>query len=244
MSAHPEERSDTVPNGAVVPQQPGGGTARRGADSSTADRRRHVSQARRSWASSNPFAVPRQRSDGRPADPVQAAELRRRSWARPLTVQAVVADAVIAATVAGLCAASLPKTRSLAVVMALVGALLWVCAVALTRGYEAGRMGDGAEEFQAVLKAATGVVAALGLAAYSAQYLLPRRDVLIAVPVVAALSAAWRHVMRQRLHRRRYRGEARACPSPGRRSRSTCRPRCSASCPTCRRWWSTTTSTP
>ena len=218
MSAHPDERHDTaLPNGARLPEQVVARTSVRSHDSVPAldpagpaatDRRRHSSRARRSWASADPFALPRQHGTERPVDPALAAEARRRSWTRPLTVQAVVADITIAAAVAGLCAASLPKTRPLTAVFMVAGALLWVTAVAITRGYEAGRMGDGAEEFQAVLKAATGVVAALGLGAYTAQYLLPRRDVLIAVPVVAALSAGWRHLMRQRLHRRRYRGEA------------------------------------
>jgi exopolysaccharide biosynthesis polyprenyl glycosylphosphotransferase len=206
MSAHPDERQDTAVTGTRrLPEQTLAATAQDGAGRAT-ERRRCDSRTRRSWASAHPFAVPI--GTRRRPDPALAAELRRRSWTRPLTTQAVVADAVIAAAVAGLCAASLDKTRPLAGLMALTGAVLWTTAVAVTRGYDAGRMGDGAEEFQAVLKAATGVVAVLGVAAYSAQYLLPRRDVLVAVPLVAALSACWRHVMRQRLHRRRYRGEA------------------------------------
>ncbi len=123
-------------------------------------------------------------------------------------VRAVAADLVIAAGVAAACTASLPGIRPLTLFAAAFGALIWFVAVLVNRGYEAGRMGDGAEEFQAILRAAFSVVLLMGVASYGFQFLLPRREVLVAVPLVALLSAVARHVQRRQLHQRRHQGEA------------------------------------
>ncbi len=127
---------------------------------------------------------------------------------RPLLLRAVVGDLLVAATVATALTATLPRHRPDAWVAGLVGALIWVGAIQVARGYEAGRMGDGAEEFQAILRAAVGVVLAMGLFSYSFQVLLPRRAVLLAVPLTALLSAMLRHALRRRLHSGRQHGRS------------------------------------
>lgn len=176
------------------------------------ERRRYSGPHRQSWAEPRPFAdvVGAAETAGVPPapEPVQRAAQRRSGWMRPLLVQAVVGDLIVAASVAGALTATLPHHRAHTWVAAVVGAAVWVGAVQLTRGYEAGRMGDGAEEFQAILHAAVGVVLAVGLFSYSFQILLPRREVLVAVPLTALLSAMLRHALRRRLHAGRQQGRA------------------------------------
>ena len=174
------------------------------------ERRRHATTSRRSWASARPFEFPEPEAGHASPwqDPVALADRRRRSWTRPLTLRAVAGDAIISFTVTAAITATLPQFRLGAIEAGLLGALIWVFAVAVSRGYEAGRLGDGAEEFQAVLRAAAGVIAGVGVVSYAMHYLLPRREVLLAVPLTALLSACYRHALRQRLHRRRYRGDA------------------------------------
>ncbi|MGL5858111.1 MAG: sugar transferase [Angustibacter sp.] len=216
MSARPGEAGGfLVGQVAIRPDSPtlGGPTL----DSPTTDRtrqaerRRHQPPGRRSWASPQPW-TPRVRHDPRVGpvvvDPAEQAERRRARWTRPLLAQAVAADILIAASVVAVCTATLGRLRPYTLPIALLAAAIWVVAVMVARGYEAGRVGDGAEEFQALLRAALGIVLVLGIASYAFQFLLPRREVLVAVPVTTVLSGITRHVLRRRLHRRRYQGEA------------------------------------
>ncbi|MGL4173912.1 MAG: sugar transferase [Actinomycetota bacterium] len=175
------------------------------------ERRRDASPHRRSWAEERPWTPPvRQLSSGAHVvvDPVTQALRRRTQWTRPLVFRALVADTVISFTVVAACTASLPWFRPYTAPIALLGVAIWITAMALMRGYEAGRVGDGAEEFQAILRAAVGIVFALGLVSYAFQVLLPRREVLVTVPLIALLSGVHRYAMRRRLHQRRHRGEA------------------------------------
>ena len=117
-------------------------------------------------------------------------------------------DALIAAVVTTACAVSRHHERAWALPAGLAAAAIWVLAVLFCRGYEARRLGDGPEEFQSLLRAAFGVIAALGIFAYAFQVLLPRRMVLIAVPLIAVLCVVNRHLIRKELHNRRYDGKA------------------------------------
>jgi exopolysaccharide biosynthesis polyprenyl glycosylphosphotransferase len=207
MSANPEQLRSARPQ--AVPSQ----RHQRPVEPSTrsVERRRHDSPCRHSWASQQPFDLrvcEADETDGGTVDPVQRADQRRSAWTRPLTVRAIGADVLIAAGVAAGCTASLPGIRPLTPYAAMLGALIWFVAVLVNRGYESGRMGDGAEEFQAILRAAFSVVLLMGIASYAFQFLLPRREVLVAVPTVALLSGVVRHVQRRQLHERRYQGEA------------------------------------
>jgi exopolysaccharide biosynthesis polyprenyl glycosylphosphotransferase len=203
MSVGPEELRSRPEVGGHSRQD---GASGAGAVAVRDERRRHNSPKRQSWASAQPFVPPA--PAGRPLDPVERAEVRRSRWTRPMLVRAVLADFLLATSVIGLCTASLNWLRPIAPLVGLLGALVWVAAVLLARGYEVGRMGDGAEEFQAILRAAFGVVMVLGVISYAFQVLLPRREVLVAVPLVTVLSAISRYTQRRRLHQRRYRGDA------------------------------------
>ncbi len=171
------------------------------------ERRRYNSAARMSWAAAQPYELPIS-ADPHSFDPVTQAQSRRARWSRPLLKRAVLSDALLAALIAGACTASLPRLRPLTVLIALAGAWIWVFAILLARGYESGQMGDGAEEFQAILRAAFGVILAMGISSFLFQVMIPRREVLIAVPVTALLSAIARYAQRRVLHQRRYNGQA------------------------------------
>jgi exopolysaccharide biosynthesis polyprenyl glycosylphosphotransferase len=178
--------------------------------SDRAERRRFDAPARHSWAAQRPYDL-RTESDLPEVtqfDPVARAQQRRATWVRPLILRSAAGDALIAAGVMALCAFSLNHTRPYTLLLGLGTAAIWVLAVLVSRGYEARRMGDGPEEFQSLLRAAFGVVAALGVVAYSFQVLLPRRLVLVAIPVIAVLCVINRHLARKDLHSRRYDGEA------------------------------------
>jgi exopolysaccharide biosynthesis polyprenyl glycosylphosphotransferase len=177
------------------------------------DRRRFAGQRRHSWAAQRPYVLRTDTDLADPStdglvDPVERAHKRRAAWIRPLVLRSILGDGLVAAGVMAACTFSLERIRPYALLFAAVTAIAWVFAVFLSRGYEARRLGDGPEEFQALLRAAFGVIAAMGIVAYSFQVLLPRRLVLIAVPLIALISVINRHLARKQLHSRRYHGQA------------------------------------
>jgi exopolysaccharide biosynthesis polyprenyl glycosylphosphotransferase len=175
-----------------------------------AERRRTTTPTRHSWAAQRPFDL-RTGTDLPEAttfDPVERAHQRRATWIRPLILRSVIGDAMVATVVTAICAFSLKPIRPWSVPIGLAAALVWVLAVLFCRGYEARRLGDGPDEFQSLLRASFGVIAGLGVLAYSSQVLLPRRMVLLAVPLIAVLCVVNRHLIRKELHSRRYDGKA------------------------------------
>jgi len=173
------------------------------------ERRRHAARARRPWTDRTPFDA----ADVEGGDPAAAAARRRASWTVPLLRRAVVGDALVAATVVAAGLVSLRTSGvSLGPVAVLLGALVsaaaWVGLLAALRAYEWRRVGDGPDEFSSVLRAAVAVVAGLGVVSFSLQLLLPRRMVLVVVPLVALLTAWHRHRLRGWLRARRRRGGA------------------------------------
>ncbi len=205
VSASPEELERLDASAADLPRfasliEP---TPRQG---SSNERRRIVMSRRRSWASDEPFVLD-QSADG-VVDPVERAERRRDSWMRPMVLRAVLADAVTAAAIMGVCVWLLSSHRSWAPLAMLVAALVWTSAIGLANGYEAGRMGDGAEAFQSILRAGLGIVTGLGLLAYLTNGVPLRHPVMAWVPATIVVTSVLRHVLRQSLHRQRYRGNA------------------------------------
>jgi len=174
------------------------------------DRRAHPAPRRRSWTDRTPFVLDREVYRG---DPALAAARRRSAWTTPLLRRAVIGDAVVAAVVVAL---SLVTLRGIGLVLsplavtalALGSAAGWVGVLAALRGYEWRRVGDGPDEFSSILRAAVAVVAALGVVAFSLQLLMPRRMVLVVVPLVAVLTALHRHHLRGWLRARRSEGPA------------------------------------
>ncbi len=170
-----------------------------------AERRRATPAARVSWATPTPFSVS---SDGDEDAVARRAEARRGVWTGPLWRRLLSTDAAVAGLVMAACVWSIPATRPLAAVGAVAAALVWSGVLALLGGYDRRRVGDGPEEYEKVLQAAVLVIAGLGLLSYSFQLVLPRRDVLVAVPLTALLTLLGRYAWRRWLHRRRADGAA------------------------------------
>ncbi|GAB2691661.1 sugar transferase [Thalassiella azotivora] len=172
------------------------------------ERRRHPVAHRASWGEPQPFEWQRARRRGAVGTPVEAAAARRARWSRPLVGRVLASDALVATGTVALTMVSLPQTRPWTVPGALLAAALWVATVHVNRGYDSRRLGDGPEEFQSVLRSAVILVGSFAVLSYALQVSVPRRDVLLAVPVVAFLSCVVRYSWRHWLRRRRQQGDA------------------------------------
>ncbi len=171
------------------------------------ERRRATPEGRVSWAGPMPFQVTED-TDLRAEDVLPRAEARRSRWTAPLFHRVLGTDAAVAVVVMAGCLWSLPSTRSFTVPFALLAGLGWVGVLAVTGAYDRRRLGDGPEEFGSVLQAGGAVVALLGVVSYSFLLLLPRRDVLVAVPLITALTLLGRYTWRRWLHAHRVNGDA------------------------------------
>ena len=136
---------------------------------------------------------------------VDRAYSRRSARTTRLLRRVLVTDLVIALAVMAGCLLTLRITVPTVVLIA-VTALVWTGVLAVLGGYDRRRLGDGPEEYAAVLRTALLVVAAMGLLAYSLELFLPRRVVLVGVPLTAVLTIAGRYAWRRWLHARRARG--------------------------------------
>lgn len=85
--------------------------------------------------------------------------------------------------------------------------LLVVGALMLTRAYERRFLFVGTDEYQRVIRAGVSLTAAIAIAAYAVDYPLARGYMLIALPSATVGCLVMRFVLRQRLHRKRARGE-------------------------------------
>ncbi|MFC6006490.1 sugar transferase [Angustibacter luteus] len=189
--------------------------------STVADRRSPASTDRVSWASKQPFIVrqPTRPGEGEgesPAsgefNPVARAADRRQLWAGPWRRRAFTGDFVIA-FVSFLLMTLLSRQDSIAefagyVALSLVAAISWCAALGLLRAYDSRRTGEGPDEFNMIGRAAVLVLVTMALSSYSLGLLLPRRFVLVVVPMVALFTAIYRYVLRLQLHRQRDRGQA------------------------------------
>ncbi len=179
-----------------------------GDDEVAAERRGHAAVDRRPWTDRTPF----ERDGSCPDEVARAAARRRSAWTTPLVRRAVLGDGLVAGVVVAGTTVSLravgTDVEAHAVALAgLLAAAVWVGALGALRGYEWRRLGDGVEEFSSVLRAAVAVVAGLGVVAFSLQLLLPRRLVLVAVPLVALLTCWHRYRLRHHLRTSRARGD-------------------------------------
>ena len=167
------------------------------------ERREAPSRQRLSWAAGIPFVVD---PDVVAAGDIAERTLERRTRRAARVRRRVLAtDLLVAVAVMAGCVITLhPTTFTIGVV--LVTGVLWVGVLALLGGYDRHRLGDGPEEFGSVIRAALVVVAAMGLAAYSLELFVPRRVVLVGVPLVALLTMLARYGWRRWLHSRRARG--------------------------------------
>lgn len=166
------------------------------------DRRARALGPRRSWASPQPFLVRvTEENDG---------VARAGSWAREVhsyRTRLVVTDAALAAlTGALLMAPGRPFVEDLA--LGLLGALVFVALVALSRGYEVKELGDGPGEYQGLLRAVASAVVLVMAVGFLLEVPVPRTLVLVGAPTLLLLSTTARYVHRRLLHRARVRGSA------------------------------------
>lgn len=170
-----------------------------------ADRRRAAPRVRHSWATGTPYELGPHRPND-PTDVVRQAEARRARAAAPYLRGALVTDAVVAFVVMVPSLYSLPATRPFTLLGALACSAAWVLALAVNGAYTRRHLGDGPEEFGSVLRTGFAVTATLGLVSYVFQLELPRRDVLLAVPLITVGTALGRYAWRRWLHARRAQG--------------------------------------
>ncbi len=166
------------------------------------DRRGRAVEPRRSWASTEPFVV---------RDTIfNSTNARRVLWQRMGVRYALLAIAsdLVAAALVGAAVAVMVEPTSRSVVLAALGAPLFVAAVGAYRGYLRNVLGDGPTEFQALGRAALTLGVVLMAVAYFTRVDVPREVVLVGVPGVVVLAGLQRYVMRLRLHRQRSSGEA------------------------------------
>lgn len=174
-----------------------------GAAERAIERRDIHSRSRVSWASGVPFAA----LDVDDARAVAARTQGRRAGRIARVVRRVLfTDLLIAVTVMTGCLVIFGSGPMMALLVLLTG-LVWAGTLALLGGYDRRRLGDGPEEFGAVMRAAVVVIAMMGFLVYSLELFLPRRVVLVGVPLTAVLTMLGRYGWRRWLHRRRARGE-------------------------------------
>jgi exopolysaccharide biosynthesis polyprenyl glycosylphosphotransferase len=129
-------------------------------------------------------------------------------WQEAYRRRAVAGDAAVALTAAGTTAfLAMGNEQPWLVVATVVGApLVWITLLSLTHGYAGRYMGNGAEEYRAVMRSASWLVGAAAVLGYLAPLQVPRPIVLALAPALLVLGLWERNVLRRDLHRRRLAG--------------------------------------
>ena len=167
------------------------------------ERRRPALHPRRSWASAEPFV--------RRSTPHNSSSLLAVPWrsaAGGYQHLTIAIDVIAAGAAVTLAAALGTSSVGTAITLGAVSTLVFTAVVALLRGYERHNLGDGPDEFQAVLRASVVVAAALMALAYLTPVDVPRSAVLVGVPLLAGTAFLGRYAHRRVLHRSRTQGQA------------------------------------
>ena len=180
-------------------------TVGHGADNtdSGVERRRPALHPRRSWASPEPFV---RRSTPHNSSSVLAVPWRNAAGGYQHLTIAI--DVIAAGAAVTLAAALGTGSFGSALLLGAVAVLVFTAMVTIMRGYERHNLGDGPDEFQAVLRASVVVAAALMALAYLTPVEVPRSAVLIGVPLLAGTAFLGRYAHRRVLHRSRNQGQA------------------------------------
>jgi len=173
---------------------------------SDAERRRPSSGPRRSWTDDPPFVAP-------PDDLL--AQFDRVGWRHALPVYRsllVASDFTVTFLLVFLSAMVQPVTHGDApatgwLMLGSAAAGFVVCAaVAACHGYDLMALGDGTDEYQALLWSVLVTAGGMGLASLMFELHSPRDVVILGLPAVLVLGWILRHVGRRILHRRRFAG--------------------------------------
>ncbi|ASR56529.1 sugar transferase [Cellulomonas sp. CW35] len=165
------------------------------------DRRARSREPRRSWASTRPFEPRR--------TPFNAPTVVARTWAvrsRRSRALLVVTDALSASLVALALTATTIGVEGATLAWAAAAGVVLPAAIALTRGYDARRIGVGAQEFQSVVTGGLAVAAAVVGLAFTFELPVPRAVVFAGIPSAVAFACLLRYAARKRLHHRRQHG--------------------------------------
>lgn len=168
------------------------------------ERRRSAAGPRRSWASTEPFlAGQRQTLEGD-----EDATWRRASGG--YVVRAAIGDALAVLGTLALVIVVGRITTTDDLMPVLLGGLTFLVAVMGWHGYDGRAVGDGAREFQAVLRAGLAAFVVPALATSLVQEPLPREHVLALAVLLTIDGVAARRLLRRSLHSSRRKGLAMA----------------------------------
>jgi exopolysaccharide biosynthesis polyprenyl glycosylphosphotransferase len=171
----------------------------------TADRRRVAAGPRSSWASTQPF-LPRSEHSGH-----MVAESDGDGWsvAAGRYIAGVLCVDVVGSTIVVLTVLVLAHgARGRRGLWPIAVALIFVGLLLAFGAYDRRSIGDGPDEFRAVMRAGIGSVAAVGLTSVAVAWEMPRELVGGTILAIVPTVAVGRYALRRSLHRRRARGEA------------------------------------
>jgi exopolysaccharide biosynthesis polyprenyl glycosylphosphotransferase len=154
-------------------------------------------EPRRSWASPQPFVPGRAVGDPGPR--------RWRSVLPGYVLSTVISDFVLAAVVTVALTVQYGPPSAL---FGVAGGALFVAAVAVSRGYLRGSLGVASAEFESALRAVTLLGLGVMVVGFVVHVDVPRRLLLVGVPVMWFATWVDRYLRRRRLHRARERGDA------------------------------------
>ena len=166
------------------------------------ERRRASSSPRRSWASVEPFVA----DEGRQRDAIDGSSWRYASEGYVFRAGAVDLAAV-AVSLAIVVLIGDVVTIFTAIPVLLAG-VAFLATVAISHGYDAKAVGDGAREFQAVLRGGVAALAVPALATAMVQQPLPRVHVLVVALLMTMTGMVARRLLRRGLHHARRMGVA------------------------------------
>jgi exopolysaccharide biosynthesis polyprenyl glycosylphosphotransferase len=144
-------------------------------------------------------------------DGVDAGIARRRGWERRYARLLVGTDALVGLVAAASAYLLRFQDTSLSWAWEYAAAtfaapVLWVCAIALSGGYESRVLGLGSEEFQRIFRAFVGLTATVGFVSFAFKADVARGYIVWALPLATVLSLLGHYALRKRLHHGRSRG--------------------------------------
>ena len=165
------------------------------------DRRRTSAGQRVSWASAQPFV--QTSHDDHPTP-----ETTWRTGSGVYVRRLIVVDLAVALVMVPLAIVACGVVGDVTAWWSVATAATFLMCVAAGRGYDRRSIGDGAAEFQAVLRGGALAVAAIALGSVALAVDLPRLLVLVTITPLIIGTAGAHYALRKALHARRGRGEA------------------------------------
>jgi len=166
------------------------------------ERRRTAAAPRRSWASTEPFVA----GERRELEGVEGVSWRNASVVYVYRAAALDLAAAALSLVAVVLVGSVVELES--AIPVLLAGVSFVGAIAVWHGYDGKAVGDGAREFQAVMRAGVAAFVVPALVAALVQRPLPRVHVAVLAALMTVVGMVARRLLRRSLHRARRDGWA------------------------------------